>query len=124
MSHDQATLSRLATEKLLDAVPVANHAARGEKRGEALMLWVPLRRTWWMRWPFTWVLPYRSERGYMLDRLGAEVWRACDGQQTTEAIIESFAERHRLSFHDARLVVLQFLQTLTQRKLVALVVEK
>jgi len=59
-----------------------------------------------------------------LDALGRQVFVACDGSRTTEQIVEEFAERHRLRFHEARLSVLTFLRSLVERNLVALVASK
>jgi hypothetical protein len=109
---------------LLDLVPVKNGAIRQEERGTRLVLWVPLRRRWWMGPPIAWILPFRSEKGVELDAIGQQVFGACDGTRTTEQIIEEFAARHRLRFHEARLSVLSFLRSLAERKLVALVGSK
>ncbi len=108
-------------ESLLDAVPTPNAAVRVERRGDALVLWVPLRQRWWTRGVCRWLLPLRTEKGYALDALGQEVWAACDGDRSLERIVEDFARRHRLRFHEARVAVLTFLRTLVERRLVALV---
>jgi hypothetical protein len=106
---------------LLLTVPAANGAVRAEPSGDGLLLWVPVRRRWWMGPPLGWLLPFRAERGIALDAIGREVWGACDGQRTTEQIIEAFAARHRLRFHEARLSVLTFLKSLVERNLIVLV---
>jgi hypothetical protein len=109
--------------QLLDAIPTVNGVVRKEQMGETLVLFVPIRRRWWMK-PLGWLLPFRKERGIALDALGREVFEACDGQTTTEQIIESFAARHRLRFHEARLNVLQFLRSLMDRNLVVFALPK
>lgn len=111
-----------AEEALLDAWPAANGAVRAEHRGDALVLWVPIHRPWWLRGPLSWLLPLRREKGIALDELGREVWNACDGNRRLEDIIESFAERHQIRFHEARLCVLAFLRSLMERNLVVLAV--
>jgi hypothetical protein len=115
---------RLDPAVLLDAVPSQNQVLRLEPRGSSLVVWVPIRKRWWMRPPLSWILPFRSEKGVELDALGHEVFIACDGSRTTERIVEEFAERHRLRFHEARLSVLSFLKSLVERNLVALVLPK
>jgi hypothetical protein len=115
---------RLDPAVLLDAVPTKNLALRLEPRGSGLLVWVPIRKRWWMRSPIGWILPFRSEKGVELDALGRQVFVACDGSRTTEQIVEEFAERHRLRFHEARLSVLSFLKSLVERNLVALVASK
>jgi hypothetical protein len=111
---------RLDPGRLLDAVPVPNQALRIEDDGRGLLLWVPIRRRFWMRPPFAWFFPFRSEKGLALDALGRQVFRACDGQRTTEQIIEDFANSHGIRFHEARLAVLTFLRSLLERNIVAM----
>lgn len=106
---------------MLAAIPTRNAAVREETRGDALVLFVPLRKRWWMNGPVSWCLPLRDEKGVALDALGQEVWQACDGQRDLETIIEAFADRHRLGFHEARLTVMRFLRMLAQRNLLVLV---
>jgi len=108
-------------ERLLTAVPSANRAVREEQRGGALVLFIPLRRRWWMAGPVSWCLPIRKERGVALDALGQEVWRACDGQRDIQQVVADFADRHRLGFHEARLTVMKFLRLLAQRRLLILI---
>lgn len=115
-------MERLSLEDLLDSIPVSNQAARVEDSGEGLVVYLPIRQRWWMKPPFSWALPYRDERGVALDKLGAEVYRAIDGERTVEQIVERFAEAHRLRFHEARLAVMQFLRMLAERKIVVLAV--
>jgi hypothetical protein len=105
---------------VLDVVPVANCALRIERQGEGLLLWVPLRPRWWMGPPLGWILPFRREKGLALDALGRQVFEACNGKSTIERIVEGFAARHQLRFHEARQLVLTFLRMLVERKVVAL----
>ncbi len=109
-------------DALMQAVPVRNSEVWVERRGpHELVLYVPLRPRWFNRPPFSWVLPLSRHRAVGLDRLGAEVWDACDGRTPTESIVARFAQRHTLSFHEARTSVVAFLQQLTARRLVVVV---
>lgn len=110
--------------RLLDAMPAPNDAVRTEERSGTLLLWVPLNRPGWMRGPVSWFLPFRKEKGFELDALGREVWEACDGKRTLEEIVEAFAERHKVHFHEARLSVIAYLDSLVKRNLVAVAVPK
>ncbi len=110
-------------QAVLSAVPTQNSAVRVERRAHGTVLMVPLRERRWTKLVRL-VLPLRSERGYALDRLGEEVWSACDGERTLELIVEEFAAAHQLSFHEARLCVMQFIRMLSERNLLALVVPK
>lgn len=115
---------KIEPERLLDAVPTANRAVRIERRGQSVVLFVPIQPSFWTGPPFSWFLPFRKERGFALDALGQEVFSACDGRRTLEEIVEAFAARHRIRFHEARVSVTQFLRTLSERNLVALIVPR
>jgi len=106
--------------QVLDSIPTPNAAVRCEERGDTLVLWVPFCERWWVK-RLGWFMPFRTEKGIELDATGLQVWSACDGRRL-EAIVEEFAERHKLGFHKARLCVLAFLRSLAERNLLALVV--
>ena len=107
---------------LLDAVPLRSRTVRGEKRPDGgWLLRVPLRRRWYTRPPLAWLMPLGRDRAIGLDRLGSEVWEACDGRRTVQEIVDLFAAAHDLTFHESRLSVTAFLRLLTLRGLVVVV---
>ena len=112
----------ITTRQYLDAVPVPNEAmdVYPQRDGKQLVE-VPLRRPFWMVPPLSWILPYSSHRRVELDALGSEVLEGCDGQQSIEQIIETFAEKHSLTFREGQLAVTTFLRQLTRRGIVAIV---
>ncbi len=109
-------------DALLDTVPIANEAVQEVRDKGSLVLRVPIRQRWFNRGLFAIVLPYRQNKGYALDQIGEEVWRACDGKRTMEDLIDTFARRHQLRFHEARVAVTQFVQQMVQRGLLVLAV--
>jgi hypothetical protein len=118
----EAIPTAVTVADVLDAVPVRNQSVREERKSdEEIVIFVPMGRRWYMGPPLSWVLPFSKERGVGLDRLGREVWEACDGKRTAERIVEEFAARHHVTFHEARLSVLSFLRELTRRGLVVMV---
>ena len=113
---------KLRTNELLDTVPVPNRAVNVVRDGDHdFVVTVPLQRPWYMKPPLSWILPFSSLRRVSLDALGREVWQNCDGKRKTERIVEMFAANHQLSFHEARLGVLQFIRDLTRRGLLVMV---
>ncbi|MBD3393268.1 MAG: PqqD family peptide modification chaperone [Chitinivibrionales bacterium] len=109
----------LPLEEMLRAVPLRNQAVRSDTRGEhELILRVPRRERWFTGPPFCWLFTVRREHGFGLDLLGREVWEACDGHRSVESIVDAFAARHGLGFHEARVGVTEFLKLLTRRGLV------
>ena len=94
----------ISAVELLDAVPLRSQTVRGEKQPDGgWLLRVPLRRRWYTRPPLAWLMPISRERAISLDRLGSEVWQACDGRRTVQEIVDLFAAAHDLTFHEARL---------------------
>ena len=111
----------LLPARVLSAKPTRNSAVRVQSTTGGVVLFVPVARPAWLR-VLSWALPLRREKGFALDSLGQEVWLACDGSRSFEAIVLEFAARHQLRFHEARAMVAEFIRTLGERNLVALVV--
>ncbi len=110
------------TAQTLSAIPHANRSMQLQRRGNGTGLaTIPLQKPAYLIRPLTWILPFSSVRRVELDRLGLSVFDLCDGRRTVEVIIEEFAIRHKLSFREGQLPVMQFLRELTNRGIVAIV---
>ena len=108
---------------MLEARPVRNAAACvTDTSEEAITIRVKRASPWYMAPPVSWIVPMRSERELVLDRMGTRIWRLCDGERTVETIVERFAEQHGLSFHEARVAVTNYLKLLVQRGALAIAV--
>lgn len=120
---DKPKAAKPTAAQMLAAVPQRNVRVEVERHGHELALWVPVKQRWYNDNPLTRaLLPMKGRRRVILDRLGREVWEACDGRRSLEAIAELFAQKHRLRFHEARLAVGQFLRDMTERGCVVMVV--
>lgn len=69
------------------------------------------------------LLPLRDRRSWLLDGPGLEVWRRIDGTASVADLIAWLEREEGLSFHEARLLLAQYLGTLTRRGLVAVEVD-
>ena len=104
---------RISWRPMMEAVPLRNAAARVERLSDGTQkVFVRKLKPWYMKPPLTWIMQRRPERCLLLDRLGTEVWDLCDGRRRVEDIVDRFAERHRLSFHEARTAVTLYLRML------------
>lgn len=109
---------------MLEARPVRNAAAATTARDDdALSIAVRTRKPSWLVAPLSWIVPLRPTRAVHLDRLGTQVWRLCDGERTVEQVVDAFAERHSLTFHEARVAVTGYLSSLVQRGAMAIVMD-
>ncbi len=110
---------------MLAARPVKNSAARvAEASGEAVTIRIKRAKPWYMVPPVSWIIPMRSERELSLDRMGARIWRLCDGERTVGNVIDEFAARHSLTFHEARAAVTGYMKELIQRGAMAIVMRE
>ena len=111
---------------MLQARPVKNEAAKQEERagGDAVLISVSRKKPRFLVPPFSWVIRINRTHRFQLDRLGAWVWSLCDGNRRVEEIIDEFAARFALSFHEARVSVTSYVKDLTQRGALVLVVEQ
>ena len=117
----EAAQGRGSWREMLAARPVRNAAARvAEERPGELSIAVRTQRPRWMVPPLSWVVPLRPTRAVRLDRLGSQVWALCDGERTVEAVVDAFAARYNLSFHEARVAVTGYLKQLVQRGALAI----
>lgn len=108
----------------LSGVPLRNEAAGVVDEGDEVRLSVALKRSRWLVPPISWVIKPRGEKTVRLDELGTEVWRLCDGERTLERIIDEFAERHSLTFHEARVSVTGYVKELMQRGALVIAAEE
>ena len=108
--------------KMLEARPVRNSAAEVlREEAETLTIKVKMKRPRPLLPPLSWFVRPRVTRTIRLDRLGTQIWELCDGERTVEDVVDEFARRHRLTFHEARASVTAYLKLLVQRGVLAMV---
>jgi Coenzyme PQQ synthesis protein D (PqqD) len=125
MSPMPTIQTRFSWRPMMEAVPIQNIAARVERLPDGtLKAYVKKLRPWYMKPPLSWMMQPRSERCLLLDRLGTEVWVLCDGTRKVEEVVDLFANRHSLSFHEARAAVTAYLKMLIQPGVLAIAMKK
>ena len=106
---------------LLLSKPVRNTKAETHRGGDGLLsVTVRSKKPWFVVPPLTWFVKPRYTKTYTLDKLGTEVWDLCDGERTVEEIVDAFASRHRLTFHEARASVTGYMSELVRRGAIAI----
>lgn len=120
MSQTPARPQRPSWRRMLAAIPRRNAAAEVTEEQGSLRIAVRTTQPRWLVGPLRWLLPVRRARVARLDRVGGWVWRLCDGEQTVEQVVEAFADRYNLTFHEARVAVTGYLGQLVQRGALAI----
>jgi hypothetical protein len=108
----------LTRARVLAAVPVPLPVvSRTELDGGELRVRVRVESARWQRWLGG---TRHVERDFVLDRLGREVYDACNGEAEVRMIAAAFAETHQVSLAEGELSVSTYLKTLTTKGLVAI----
>jgi len=108
--------------KMLEARPVRNSAAEIlREEADALSIKVKMKKPRPLFPPLSWFVRPRTTRTIRLDRLGTQIWELCDGERTVEEVVDEFARRYRLTFHEARASVTAYVKLLVQRGVLAMV---
>ena len=104
----------------LRATPIKNEQAVARPtEANALRVSVPLVYPAWLR-PVARAARFRKERSYELDGIGREVYDRIDGETSVENLVDWLASEHLLSFHEARVLIMKYLQMLMERGLVVI----
>ncbi|HBC88456.1 MAG TPA: hypothetical protein DCZ94_16025 [Lentisphaeria bacterium] len=105
----------------LNACPIRTNAVKVEEKKEKVYVTVLFQRPKWQRW-----LGAEEEcrRSFGLDKYGAEVYHACDGDTPVRKIVDKFARNHKLSIAEAEMSVSTFIQTLLIKGLIVMEVQK
>jgi len=107
------------------ATPVKNAAIRFERLGDdGVMISVQRKKPRYLIPPISWLIKINMTRRIQLDRLGLFIWESCDGEHDVESIVDAFARRYRLTFHEARVSVTSYIKDLVQRGALVLVIDK
>lgn len=120
-SRKDKSSREMTISQFLAAVPQKNAAVKIEPAGDGLLVSVPIPRPRWLVPPISWVLPFSDHRRVELDAPGKTVVELCDGQRTIEEVVETFAQRHKLSFRESQLAVTKFFSELVRRGIIVIV---
>lgn len=114
------SISRKAS---LDSKPVQNQALRVERQDDGTIVLCAKQRHKGLGKALAKLSKIEDlEKRYSLDELGAFVWDMCDGQTTVRAMINRFAEKHRLSRKEAEISMVEYLKSLAGKGIIGIVV--
>lgn len=114
-------------KEALKAIPVKNTQARivekdevtGELHIKVVLVYKGTIMNFLRR-----ILKANTEKTYVLDSIGTQVYEMIDNKSTFEQLIDKFCEKEKLTFLEARALLGQYLQTLTRRGIIVPMVPK
>jgi len=110
-------------KRMIHSIPVKNEAAEViEASGGRVQLCVHNQNPAWHRGIIALMIPMRRSRHVELDELGSDLWRGCDGKNRVADLIDRFALRERLEWHEARLLVTAALRSLIEKGIIAVAI--
>jgi len=89
--------------------------AEWNDRRTHLTLKIPTKRPGYLVPPISWVVRPPEFKSIILDPVAADLWEWCDGLRNVEQVIELFARKHNLTFHESRVSVTTYLKELVKR---------
>jgi hypothetical protein len=104
----------------LEARPIKNERAVASRtEDDAVRLRVPLVYPVWLRSAAR-ALGLRQEKSFELEGVGRAVYDRVDGKNSVENLVDWLAREHGLSFHEARVLIMKYLQMLMERGLIVI----
>ncbi len=65
-----------------------------------------------------------EKRTLVLDEIGSQVWKMCNGRTSVASMIKQLCETHKLNAKEAEISLLTYLRTLGRKNLLGFLVEK
>ncbi|MCH2174377.1 MAG: PqqD family protein [Lentisphaeria bacterium] len=110
-------------KEMLLAIPFRNEAADVEPENNGIRVTVFAKEN-----PvpllLRWLIKTSDRKYYSIDELGKYVWEQCNGNNSVETIVDDFANKYCLSFHEARVSVCEYLKVMIQKGVIAIGMDK
>ncbi|HET6381831.1 MAG TPA: PqqD family protein, partial [Armatimonadota bacterium] len=106
---------RMTRAEALAAQPVRNMGVEWNEADEGEIRIVVKPRKDHTARILRWFFPPPPERHIILDEVGAEVWRLCDGRTSVEQIIRRMAKRYKLNRKEAETSTTEYLRRLGKK---------
>jgi hypothetical protein len=106
--------------EVLRALPVRNSRLEWSEDEQGLVtLRVPQRQDRWVRF-LNRIASAPAHKQVVLDEIGSDVWRLCDGTSNVEAIVRALMKKYKLSRREVELSLSLYLKQLAKRRYLAL----
>ncbi|MFO7946572.1 MAG: PqqD family protein [Armatimonadota bacterium] len=115
---------KLTREQSMNAIPIRNPLLRWAENDKGEIVVAMDRRDDWVGETMGWLFMVPPKQKVELDDIGSSVWRACDGENTVNEIIEIIRREYKLSRREVEMSLTKYLQSLGQRKMIGFMVDR
>ncbi|MFP3903737.1 MAG: PqqD family protein [Armatimonadota bacterium] len=115
---------KLTREQSMNAVPIRNPLLQWAEKDNGEIVVAMDRRDDWVGEAMGWLFMVPPKQKVELDDIGSSVWRACDGENTVNDIIEIIRREYKLSRREVEMSLTKYLQSLGQRKMIGFKVDR
>ncbi len=114
---------KLPKEAILKSRPLRNAGIQYTEKNGEIHLTLERRMTLSARiLAKIFIIP--KKRILVLDSIGSEVWKLCDGKNRVIDIVKQLAKHHKLSEYEAEVSLMEYFKILAKRGIVGLEVSK
>jgi hypothetical protein len=115
----------LKLDQQLSSIPVRNERVRAYPADDpdSLVVEVELKYPAWMSLLVK-LLRMPGRKRYRLDGVGLQVYQSVDGSKSFQRLVDDFGEMHKLTFFEARALLMQYVKILMKRGLVVVALKK
>lgn len=111
---------KIDKREALAIIPVRNPLVKWERKGEEIILTIPLRDDKIARLIKKYMKNVPDFRQMGLDDVGSTVWELCDGVRDINGVVETISKDYKLTRREAEASVTMFMQTLAKKHLIGL----
>ena len=111
---------KIDKREALAIIPMRNPVVKWERKGDEIVLDIPLRNDKFARLIKRIMKNMPECRQLGLDEVGSSVWELCDSVRDINGIVQTISKDYKLTRREAEASVTMFLQTLAKKNLIGL----
>ena len=111
---------KIDKREALAIIPMRNPVVKWERKGDEIVLDIPLRDDKFARLIKRMMKNMPECRQLGLDDVGSSVWELCDSVRDINGIVQTISKDYKLTRREAEASVTMFLQTLAKKNLIGL----
>ena len=111
---------KIDKREALAIIPMRNPVVKWERKGDEVILNIPLRDDKVARLIKRFMKNMPESRQLGLDDVGSAVWELCDSVRDINGVVQTISKDYKLTRREAEASVTMFLQTLAKKNLIGL----